>query len=127
MTEHPVIRALVEGDRDGFLAAELAARSAARMPPFVRLAAVIISSRIERLAADVAADLARAAPREGEIEVFGPAPAPLAQLRGRFRFRLLVKASRRHNLQAILRGWLASVSWTRAAIVRVDIDPYSFM
>ena len=127
MTEHPVIRALVEGDRDGFLAAELAARRAARMPPFVRLAAVIISSRIERLAADVAADLARAAPREGEIEVFGPAPAPSAQLRGRFRFRLLVKASRRHNLQAILRGWLASVSWTRAVIVRVDIDPYSFM
>lgn len=127
MTEHPVIQALVKGDRDGFLAAELAGRSSARMPPFARLAALIISSRMERLAANVAADLARAAPREDGVEVFGPAPAPIAQLRGRFRFRILVKALRNRNLQAILRAWLSSVSWTRSTNVRVDMDPYSFM
>ena len=127
MTEHPVMRALVEGDRDGFLAAELAGRSAARMPPFARLASLIISSRMERLAASVAADLAHAAPREDGVEVFGPAPAPIAQLRGQFRFRILVKALRNRNLQSILRTWLASVSWTRSTTVRVDMDPYSFM
>ena len=127
MTEHPVIRALVKGDRDGFLAAELAGRSAARMPPFARLAALIISSETESLAANVAADLVRVAPREDGVEVFGPAPAPIAQLRGRFRFRILVKVWRNCNMQTILRSWLASVSWTRATSVRVDVDPYSFM
>ncbi|HIN70404.1 MAG TPA: primosomal protein N' [Acidobacteria bacterium] len=127
MIEHPVIRALVGGDRDRFFAAELTAREAAQMPPFTRLAALIVSSHTKQLAADVAADLARTAPRDDNVKVFGPAPAPVAQLRGRFRFRLLVKSPRRHNLQAILLGWLAAVSWPRAATVRVDMDPYSFM
>ena len=127
MIEHPVIRALVGGDRDRFFAAELTAREAAQMPPFTRLAALIVSSHTKQLAADVAADLARTAPKDGNVKVFGPAPAPIAQLRGRFRFRLLVKSPRRHNLQAVLLSWLASVSWPRAATVRVDMDPYSFM
>ena len=127
MTEHPVIRALVKGDRDGFLAAELAGRSAARMPPFARLCSLIISSRMERLAANVATDLVRAAPRDDGVEVFGPAPAPIAQLRGQFRFRILVKALKNRNLQTIMRAWLGSVSWTRSTNVRVDMDPYSFL
>ena len=127
MSNHPVIQALSKGDRDGFLGAELAARDASKMPPFVRLAAIIISSPNEAAARDIAADIARVGPSGSAIEVFGPAPAPIYQQRGRFRYRLLIKAPRPDPLQDIIQNWLATVSWPGYVTVRVDIDPYSFM
>ena len=97
------------------------------MPPFVRLAAIIISSPNEAAARGIAADIARVGPSGSAIEVFGPAPAPIYQQRGRFRYRLLIKAPRPDPLQDIIQNWLATVSWPGYVSVRVDIDPYSFM
>jgi len=128
MPEHPVIAALVSGDRDTFLAREIEERRKATMPPFGRLAALLVSASSREAAESYARDVARAAPAAAKIEVLGPAEAPLAVIRGRYRFRLLVKAAREADLQAYLRLWLSSVPKAKADIrLMVDIDPYSFL
>jgi len=127
MPEQPVMRALAAGDRDGFLAAEAAARRAAGLPPFGRLAALIVSALDLDSADEAARALARAAPQMPGIAVLGPAPAPLAILRGRHRRRFLVKAERGVNLQAVLRDWLGRVRLGGSVRLQVDIDPYSFL
>ena len=128
MPEHPVIAALVSGDRDAFLAREIEERRKAIMPPFGRLAAVLVSASSREAAEGYARDVARAAPAAQKIEVLGPAEAPLSVIRGRYRFRLLVKASREADLQAYLRLWLNSVPKAKGDVrLMVDIDPYSFL
>jgi primosomal protein N' (replication factor Y) len=126
MPEQPVMRALAAGDRDGFLAAEATARRTAGLPPFGRLAALIVSAGDPDTADETARALARAAPQLPGVSVLGPAPAPLAILRGRHRRRFLVKAERGVNLQAVLRGWLGRVRIAGSARLQVDIDPYGF-
>jgi primosomal protein N' (replication factor Y) (superfamily II helicase) len=125
--EHPVIAALVAGDRDAFYDAETASRKAANAPPFGRFAAIIISSEDEREAMEVARAIGAAAPKLDNMYVFGPAPAPLAMLRGRHRQRLLIHAQRSVEIQAILRQWLSEIPIPRNVRVGVDIDPYSFL
>src|SRR5579885_267604 len=127
MPEHPVMRALVCDDRDRFLAAEAEARKAEGLPPFGRLAALIITAPDEESAEFAARAFARAAPPMPGVETLGPAPAPLAVLRGRHRRRFLVKARRDVHLQAVLRHWLARVRVAGTVRVQVDIDPYSFL
>ena len=130
MPTHPVIAALMSGERDRFLAAESEARREHGLPPFGRLAAVIVSSPHEAEAGRVAQALARAARGDREaaqIEVLGPAPAPLALLRGRYRQRLLFKAGKDIRLQPHLRRWLALVPRSSRVALQVDIDPYSFL
>jgi primosomal protein N' (replication factor Y) len=127
MPEQPVMQALAAGDRDGFLAAEAAARRAAGLPPFGRLAALVVSAGDAETADFTAQALARASPLFPGIGVLGPAPAPLAILRGRHRRRFLVKAERGVNLQAVLRDWLGRVRVGGSARLQVDIDPYSFL
>jgi primosomal protein N' (replication factor Y) len=126
MPQAPVMQALAKGDRDGFLAAEAAARRAAGLPPFGRLAALIVSAADAENADFAARALARAAPQLPGISVLGPAPAPLAVLRGRHRRRFLVKAERSVSLQAVLRDWLLRVKLAGSARLQVDIDPYGF-
>ncbi|MEQ1687877.1 MAG: primosomal protein N' [Sphingopyxis sp.] len=123
----PVMAALIAGDTAGFYAAEGEARREAHMPPFGRLAAIIISSEDAEAARVAAAMIGRAAPREADIEVWGPVPAPLARLRRRHRHRLLVHAARRYKLQAAIRTWLDGCDWPARVRVTVDVDPYSFM
>jgi len=125
--EHPVMRALIAGDRDGFFAAEAEARRRAAMPPFGRLAALIVSAGDATQADATARALARTAPRGPEVQVLGPADAPLALLRGRHRRRLLLKTRRGVDVQGLLRDWLPQVPLAGDARVQVDIDPYSFM
>jgi primosomal protein N' (replication factor Y) len=125
--DHPVMRALAEGARDRFIEEESAMRRHGGWPPFGRLAALIVSGANERQVDDTAAALGRAAPHGAEIRVLGPAPAPLALLRGRHRRRLLMKATRNVEVQAIIRRWLSSVRWPSGVRVQVDVDPYSFM
>ncbi len=124
------MKALASGDRDEFLGVEAAAREAARMPPFGRLAAVIVSGVNERLVDQAAHLLGRAAPQTEGVRVLGPAPAPLALLRGRHRQRLLLQATRemaaRGGVQRLLRAWLGSVKIPGGVRVQVDVDPYSF-
>ncbi len=125
--EHPVIQALASGDRDAFLAAEAEERRDGQLPPFGRLAALVVSGENIEEVESAARALGRNAPRSGEIEVLGPAPAPLALLRGRHRRRLLVKAPRSVTLQPLLRHWLATTPLPPGVRVQVDVDPYSFL
>jgi len=134
--EHPVMQALAapvgkegtqEGGRDTFFDAEAAAREAAGLPPFGRLAALILSGPDARQLDEAARALARLAPRVEGVTILGPAPAPLAVLRGRHRRRFLVKAPRSFRLQPLLRAWLAQAKMPNAVRLQVDIDPYSFL
>ena len=122
-----VIQALVSGDAEGFYAAETDARREAGMPPFGRLAAIIVSSEDQAEAMETARMIGRAAPTHENMAVFGPAPAPLAMLRGRHRYRLLVHAARSVPVQDIIRDWLGALSWRASVRVSVDVDPYSFL
>ncbi len=123
----PVIRALVSGDAPAFYAAETASRRAANAPPFGRFAAIIVSSESERDAKAAAQAIARAAPTVEGVDVYGPAPAPLAMLRGRHRLRLLVHARRAIDVQDVMRAWLGALEFPRNVRVAVDVDPYSFV
>jgi primosomal protein N' (replication factor Y) len=125
--EHPVMRTLVAGDLAGFMAQEAAQRRLGHWPPYGRLAAVIVSADRAEEADLLARAIGRAAPRGEGFTVLGPAPAPLAVLRGRHRRRLLLKTRRDIAVQPILRAWLASVPVPRGARVDVDVDPVSFL
>ncbi len=123
----PVIDALVQGDREAFYAAETQARRDANVPPFGRLAAIIISSEDHEEARDAARQAGAFAPELDGFAVYGPAPAPLSLLRGRHRFRLLVHARRNVEMQRIIRDWLQPLRWPPGVRVAVDVDPYSFV
>ncbi|WAT19298.1 primosomal protein N' [Aurantiacibacter sp. MUD11] len=125
--EAPVIAALEAGDRDAFYEAETEARRYAGAPPFGRWAAIIISSEDEAEAREAANRLGTTRPTLDDVMVLGPAPAPLALLRGRYRYRLLLNARRTANLQSVIRDWLASVDHPPGVRLGVDIDPYSFV
>ena len=123
----PVIAALVSADVPGFYAAETEARREAAMPPFGRLAAIVVSAEDSAEADSVARRIGNAAPSVEGMAVFGPAPAPLSMLRGRHRQRLLVHAARSLDVQDVIRHWLAGVEWSAKVRVSVDVDPYSFL
>jgi primosomal protein N' (replication factor Y) len=123
----PVIEALISGDSESFYAAETEARREAAMPPFGRLAGIVVSSEDLAEATETARLIGRTAPQVENMAVFGPAPAPLAMLRGRHRQRLLVHAARSLDVQDIIREWLGKLDWPRGVRVAVDVDPYSFL
>ncbi len=125
--DHAVIQALTSGDRDRFLASERRERERHGMPPFGRLAALIVSGPDGARVETAARALARSRPADIRVQVLGPAPAPMSILRGRHRMRLLVKAPRDVNMQAFLRGWLSRLRVSGGVRIQVDIDPYSFM
>ncbi len=125
--EHPVMQAIAASDRDAFVAAESATRQMAGMPPHGRLAAIIITGKDFAATERTARVTARAAPRWEGVRVLGPAPAPLAQLRGRWRFRLLVQGRRETHMQAYLKEWLDPLEIKGGVRLHVDVDPYSFL
>lgn len=125
--DHPVMVALQSGDRDAFYASQAADRKARGLPPFGRLAALVVSGKDAALVDTHARALARTAPRARGVEVLGPAPAPLTLLRGRTRYRLLVKSARDVNMQDYVRGWLERVRQPSRIRLQVDIDPMSFL
>jgi len=125
--ENPVMAALAAGDRERFLEYETEQRRAAGMPPFGRLAGLVVSAPDAERADLAARAIARAAPRLDGVTVLGPAPAPLALLRGRHRRRLLVKARKDINLQRVLRDWLSPVRLENAVRLTIDVDPYNFL
>ena len=127
MPDEPVMKALASGDRDRFLEAEAAARRSAGLPPFGRLAALIVSAADAEAADFAALAIARAAPQLPGVVVLGPAPAPLAILRGRHRRRFLLKAERHVKVQMVVREWLSRVRLGGSARLQIDIDPYSFL
>ena len=121
-----LMKCLAAADREGFVAGELAERRRGELPPYGRLAALIVSGPQPEAVDAVADSLGRAAPRGGEFTVLGPAPAPLALLRGQHRRRLLVKAVRPGALQPMIRDWLERVKIPPSVRVAIDIDPQSF-
>lgn len=125
--DHPVMRALIEGDLAGFMETEAEMRRPGAWPPFGRLAALIVSADTADAADELARDIGRAAPLGDGVTVLGPAPAPFAILRGRHRRRLLLKTRRDVAVQPILRDWLANVRVRGSARVDVDVDPVSFL
>jgi primosomal protein N' (replication factor Y) len=127
LPEHPVMQALAAGDAGRFLALEKEARAEGGWPPYGRLAALILSGERGEEVAAAAAQLAAARPSASDITVFGPAPAPLALLRGRHRMRFLIKSARTAPLARFIRAWLGAVRLPRQVRVAVDIDPVSFL
>jgi len=125
--EHAVMRALVAQDRDAFVAVEMGEREAAGLPPFGRLAALIVSGPDAAALDRFVRDLAAAAPNAEGVDVFGPADAPFALVRGRRRKRFLVRADRGVDLQAFLAAWRARVRTPGQIRLSIDVDPYSFL
>ena len=126
--EHPTMQALISGERDAFLEQEIRGRQAALMPPFGRLAALLITAKQKDHAAGYARHVALSAPPAQRIEVYGPIEAPIAVIRGRHRQRILVKAPREIDIQAYLRAWLGALAKPKGDVrLTVDIDPYNFM
>jgi primosomal protein N' (replication factor Y) len=127
--DHPVMRAILSGDEEAFWRAEAAARLRAGVPPYGRMAGVIVSGPDEAKVWQIANALGRASGmlEQAGAEVFGPAPAPIARIRGRARVRLLVKAPKGAGLQQALSKWRASVKIPSAIRVVIDIDPQSFL
>jgi primosomal protein N' (replication factor Y) len=126
--EHPVMQALVASDREAFYASEIDLREASQYPPFGRLAAIVVSGDDKHATQAHARRLAQAAPRSDAVRVLGPAEAPLALIRGRYRFRLLVKSPRNFDLSAYLREWTAAAPKPKGKIrLEIDVDPQSFL
>ncbi|WP_225028550.1 primosomal protein N' [Xinfangfangia pollutisoli] len=126
--EHPVIQAILSGADEAFWRAEAAERRAAGVPPYGRMAGIILSGPDVAQVFDLGNELAR---RDGPLrlagaEVLGPAPAPIARVRGRHRVRLLVRAPKSVQLQPALRDWLAQLRLPPQIRLAVDIDPQSF-
>lgn len=128
LPDHPVMQAIISGDREAFLDQEISNRQRGLLPPYGRLAALVISARDKSLAEAFARDVARRSPAAERIEVLGPAEAPISIVRGRHRWRILVKAPREMDIQAYLRQWLDSLPAIKGDLrLQVDIDPYSFL
>ena len=126
--DHPVMKAMVSGDREAFYAQELLAREAGGMPPFGRLAALIVSANEQQTAMAFARTLLSAAPMAEGVRLFGPADAPVAMIRGRHRVRLLAQSGRDFDLSGYVRFWLGNAEKAKGDLkVQVDIDPMSFM
>jgi primosomal protein N' (replication factor Y) len=126
--DHAVMKAMVSGDREAFYAHELAAREAGGLPPFGRLAALIVSANDHAVAMDFARKLVAAAPMAEGVRLFGPADAPIAMVRGRYRIRLLAQSGRDFDLSGYVRFWLGAADRVTGNLrVQVDIDPMSFM
>ena len=126
--EHPVIRAILAGDEESFWAAEAAERKQAGVPPYGRMAGIVLSSPNVEEALDLGTDMARrdAPLRRIGAQVFGPAPAPIARIRGRHRVRLLVKAKKTAPLQRALAEWVEQFKLSSNLRMSIDIDPHSF-
>jgi primosomal protein N' (replication factor Y) (superfamily II helicase) len=126
--EHPVMRALIAADRDAFYTSEIELREKTHYPPFGRLASLVVSAPERPAAESYARRLAAISPRADDVRVLGPAEAPLAVVRGRHRFRLLVKSPRAFDLSAYLREWLAAAPKRKSNVkLDVDVDPQSFL
>lgn len=130
MPEHPVMQALAAGERDNFMLLEANMREDAVMPPYGKLAAIIIEGKDEQQVAGFARELVKTAGLVvGDTPpiILGPAPAPLTRLSGKYRYRILIKAERNFPMQQWLSGWLFRHKIPSSLKLKIDIEPYSFM
>lgn len=125
--EHPVMQALITGDRERFIKQELFMRESNSMPPFSRLASLILTGMEEEKVKQEALRLLSVVPKEVDVDILGPAPSPIYMIRGRYRWRILVKTPRNYNLQRFLKLWLRSIKLPSSVRLKIDIDPYNFL
>ncbi|MGI4851512.1 MAG: replication restart helicase PriA [Janthinobacterium lividum] len=125
--DHPVLTSLLSGDRDAFLELEMTARLQGHMPPFYRLASFIFTGFDASKVEETAHHFLRHAPQGKDIQVFGPAPAPLAMIRGKYRWRLLLQTPKTMSIQSVITLWLKPIKIPSSVQVKIDIDPYSFL
>lgn len=125
--DHALMRALASGNRDAYYEQEKIIRQNAALPPYGRLAALIVSDTDGPSAERFARSLARNIPPTDDVQVLGPAAAPISVVRGRHRWRLLVKAGREVDLQAFLRLWLKDAKVKGSLGLQIDVDPYNFL
>jgi len=126
-TKNPIINAISKNNRNEFFDKELVSRQHANMPPYGRLASIILSSRLERKLETFSSDLLKVAPFFKNVKIFGPAPAPIYFLRGRFRRRFLIKSDKNVNIQDVILNWTRKINTPNYIKLTIDIDPFSFM
>ena len=124
--DNPAMQALAAGDRDGFLKIERDVREELTLPPFGRMAALVMSAPDPGMAREIGLLAGKTAPHGDGVTVYGPAPAPIARVRGRHRVRLLIKAPKPAPLQVAIGRWLAGLKLPSGVRLAVDIDPQSF-
>jgi primosomal protein N' (replication factor Y) len=127
MPDHRIMQALSDGLRDPFLEVEAAEREAAHMPPYTRLVGIIVAGRDEGQVIEIAKALGRSAPQGEKISTLGPAPAPFARLRGKYRYRLLVQADKNLHIQKTIAAWVGGIKCPSTVRIYIDIDPQSFL
>jgi primosomal protein N' (replication factor Y) len=125
--DSPAIALLAAGDREAFMDLEMETRESMGFPPFGRLGAVIVSGSDADAARQAALLVGSKAPEADGVEVWGPAPAPIAVLRGRHRWRFLVRSDRHIDLSAYLSSWKARTRLPSSIRMSLDVEPYSFM
>lgn len=125
--ENPAMIALAAGDRDGFLQIERDVRAELMLPPFGRMAALVLSAPTPDLIEEAGRLTGAAAPNGEGVTVYGPAPAPISLLRGRHRIRFLVTSPRDVDLSAYMAAWLKGLKLPNPVRISADIDPYSFL
>ncbi|MBL8638963.1 MAG: primosomal protein N' [Alphaproteobacteria bacterium] len=125
--EQPIMQMLTRNDRNGFLDSLLEEREGAHMPPFSRLAALIVAGKDEGQTRAIALEIGRQAPKADGVRILGPAPAQMYKIRSKFRQRLLIIADKNLNIQKMIAQWLASVKVPSAIRVYIDIDPQNFL
>ncbi|MBP5160982.1 MAG: primosomal protein N' [Alphaproteobacteria bacterium] len=122
-----VIQAMQQGDRAAFLTAEIDSRKALAMPPFGRLAALVVSGKNEKKTKEVALALQHAIPLFKGVEILGAVQAPLYVLRGKYRWRFLIKTQLKVDIQAVIKMWLSQIKCPASVSIKTDIDPYTFL
>ncbi len=125
--EHPVVDALTKADGESLMAMEREMRERFQMPPFGRLVALILSGPDIKAVAEMGRRLAVSAPRGDVLNVLGPAPAPLTKIRGQYRYRLLLHASKTTKVQSMVFNWVERTQKVRGVRIKIDVDPYSFL
>ena len=125
--DNAVLQALIHNDRNRFLDLEKQSRKILRMPPFGKLAAIIVSGANQDMTEKTAILLGQTAPNNDYISTLGPAPAPIYMLRNKYRYRLLLKTTKNIKIQSVIKEWLKRVQAPNNVRIEVDIDPYSFM
>lgn len=125
--ENAVLKALLSNDREQFLSLEKKSRKMLKLPPYGKLASIIVSGVNRDLTDKVACYLGHTAPNNDYVSTLGPAQAPIYMLRGKYRYRLLLKTAKNIKIQEVIREWLSKINLPNNVRIEVDVDPYSFM
>ena len=124
--QNPILKTIKDMDEKKFYLEEISYRKDAVMPPFSRLISIIISSKSENLLHDVCYNLLEKFPKYNDVKILGPAPAPLSFLRGRYRYRFLIKSPKNTFSQDIVKNWIENTKIPKQIRISIDVDPYTF-